>query len=166
FRAVLGEGNRVHLTWSTESEIQNDYFTLMHSVDGYDFEPVVIIDGAGTINEPRDYFFWDAVGSGVHYYALWQTDLNGHTEQVGDIVSVSIKPDVLTKVYRSGDSLVVEHSSFEVLDCKIISLGGQILYTYKVAGPETRIPLPVQVDGIYLVQIGNTPVKKISLFQK
>jgi hypothetical protein len=76
------EANRknenVKVDWVTASETNNDYFTLERSENGYEFEPISILDGAGTSNVPLSYSQIDYnVSSSGLYYRLKQTDYDG-----------------------------------------------------------------------------------------
>jgi len=79
FDAVLNrEESRVELSWTTASEINNDYFTVERSAEGLDFESVAIVPGAGnssqrlyyTANDDNPYY-------GISYFRLKQTDYDG-----------------------------------------------------------------------------------------
>jgi hypothetical protein len=71
-KSITGEN---HITWSTASETNNDYFTLERSVDGKNFETVAVIDGAGNSAKPLNYSYVDTkFERTVNYYRLKQTD--------------------------------------------------------------------------------------------
>jgi len=70
----------VVLYWTTKSEINNDYFTLERCYDGYNFESISIINGAGYSNSEIKYSFLDYnARHGTIYYRLFQTDFDGST---------------------------------------------------------------------------------------
>ncbi len=72
------------VTWVTQSEKINDYFTLERSTDGDSFEPLAKLDGAGNCNEIRHYKYVDINPMpGVSYYRLNQTDFDGKTTICG-----------------------------------------------------------------------------------
>ncbi len=72
----IGEDNL--LTWNTESEYNNDYFTLERSRNGIDFEILGIINGAQNSTTLLKYEMFDyAPFPGITYYRLKQTDYNG-----------------------------------------------------------------------------------------
>lgn len=71
-------GSVVYLEWVTESEINNDYFTIEKSKNGIDFELVEIVKGAGNSLVELTYLTKDDKPyNGVSYYRLKQTDYNG-----------------------------------------------------------------------------------------
>ncbi|MBL0053004.1 MAG: T9SS type A sorting domain-containing protein [Bacteroidetes bacterium] len=68
------------LWWTTANEINNDYFTLMKSSDGINFESIAKIKGAGNSTHILNYSFDDRhLTSAIHYYKLQQTDYNGQS---------------------------------------------------------------------------------------
>jgi hypothetical protein len=79
----------VELTWTTASEINNDYFTIEKTKDGKTFEQVATIKGAGTSNEVINYFAIDENPyQYISYYRLKQTDFDGKYKY-SDLVSVN-----------------------------------------------------------------------------
>jgi hypothetical protein len=72
------EQSIVRLDWVTASEINNQYFTVERSADGTDFEPMQMLDGAGTTTSIRNYETIDEKPlQGISYYRLKQTDFDG-----------------------------------------------------------------------------------------
>jgi uncharacterized protein YxeA len=86
--------NSVKIVWSTETETDNDYFTLFHSPDGYEYYYLTTIDGAGTTHIPKNYYFIDENPyNGVNYYVLTQTDYNGEREMFSPISSYFLRSE-------------------------------------------------------------------------
>ena len=78
------------LEWVTASEVENDYFTLMRSTNGVDFEPIATIDGAGTSNVGRSYSFMDKnAPAGLSYYRLDETNFEGKVTTAGDVITLT-----------------------------------------------------------------------------
>ncbi len=72
------EGVKNKLEWITASELNNDYFTLDHSIDGVNFETVITKEGAGNSNAVINYDAYDySPYVGKTYYRLKQTDYDG-----------------------------------------------------------------------------------------
>lgn len=90
FSAEEAKNRTVDLTWITQSEFNNEFFTVFRSQDGVNFEKVDDIAGAGTSNTSQYYYLKDENPySGISYYKLKQTDFNGDSEEF-DIISVGI----------------------------------------------------------------------------
>lgn len=96
FHAVA-VGNTVELKWQTETELNNDYFTIERSSDGETFTGIEIVQGAGNSSQHRNYETVDLNPlAGTSYYRLKQTDYNG-AFTYSDVVSVTInKSDLFT----------------------------------------------------------------------
>lgn len=103
-------GDYVVLSWSTATEINNDYFTLYRSTDGFDWEIIGNIMGAGNSNHKIDYEHIDYNPyTSITYYKLEQTDFDGTTESFRYAVIDGVKIDYI-KIYNIGRSTVVESS--------------------------------------------------------
>ncbi|QCR23186.1 T9SS type A sorting domain-containing protein [Pontibacter sp. SGAir0037] len=73
----------VTLQWKTATEIKNDRFEIERSKDGFAFEKIGTVKGAGTSNTEQNYQFTDAKAfwnSDIQYYRLKQIDENGSFE--------------------------------------------------------------------------------------
>jgi len=82
FEAVI-DNTSVKLMWKTESEINNDYFTIEKSENGINFEELDDIPGSGNSNTIKDYEYYDENPlTGTAYYRLKQTDYDGKFEYV------------------------------------------------------------------------------------
>lgn len=81
----------VDLFWATASEMNNDYFAIERSTDGFSFENIGTVDGAGNSTSIINYSFTDIFPfRGVSYYRLKQTDYDGNYKY-SDLVSVEFK---------------------------------------------------------------------------
>ena len=77
FQATAKE-QTVQLVWETASEINNDYFEVLRSVDGITFKKIGEVAGAGNSSKQLRYEFTDKLPlAGVAYYQLKQVDYNG-----------------------------------------------------------------------------------------
>jgi hypothetical protein len=66
------------ITWSTASEINNDYFTIEHSADAANWILIKTVDGAGNSSTLRNYSFTDYITrNAVSYFRLKQIDFDG-----------------------------------------------------------------------------------------
>jgi len=80
FNVKKGSENQAFLTWSTATESNNSYFTVQRSADGLKFSDVTRVDklGSGNSTSTLNYNAVDSKPlSGVSYYRIKQTDLNG-----------------------------------------------------------------------------------------
>lgn len=73
--------NQTHLHWSTVSELNNDYFEVEFSKDGYVFTPVGRVRGYGNSSDLREYaYIHENRNVKVAYYRLKQVDYDGQYE--------------------------------------------------------------------------------------
>lgn len=78
--AAKCENEEVILRWSTDSEFNNDFFTIESSFDASDWNSIATVDGAGTTTTLTNYAWTDLSNPGRSmYYRLSQTDNNGQT---------------------------------------------------------------------------------------
>lgn len=93
FNAFLSEGIEKYVTleWSTHSEANNHYFTTYKSYDGYVWEELTKVGGAGNSNVLLNYTSRDDnPRPGYQYYKLRQTDYDGNYEEF-NVVSVGLE---------------------------------------------------------------------------
>ena len=91
---LLEEQIAVLLKWITASEKNNDYFTVWRSIDGYNWDIINITHGAGISQTILEYIYLDRdPNTGINYYNLSQTDLDGNTEF---FVIISVDVDILS----------------------------------------------------------------------
>ncbi len=96
---ALKENKSVLLRWSTASEIDNDHFTIERGNNGFDFEPIGLIAGAGNSTSVIHYEFRDSrPENGINYYRLVQYDFDG-TATRSDVKTVDFGKDQIFSVF-------------------------------------------------------------------
>ncbi len=135
----INEINSIY--WQTASEQNNDYFTLSHSTDGYNFTQLAQIDGSGNTDQTLSYSFDHArPAAGINYYKLSSTDFDGSTYLKG-IIAVNTKSKlsfynvITSSIELSGKSSVA-----------LYTLEGRLILT---ADKTTQIPF--NESGVYLL---------------
>ncbi len=81
-----------HLTWTTGSEINNDYFLIQYSYDAQTWTDLDKVYGAGNSNEVIHYEYYDVncFHNSTVYYRLIQYDFDG-TETIFNIQHISLE---------------------------------------------------------------------------
>src|SRR5690606_15746854 len=123
-------GNVSHLSWRTESEINNSYFTLERSSNAIDFTAIKTISGAGTSHSGIDYEYYDKTPQGgVNYYRLSQTDFDG-TRTYFDIQSVYFEPYSGVNIYPNPNkgTFSIERESNHPVRMRIIDMFGKVVW--------------------------------------
>jgi hypothetical protein len=86
------EGDRDSLWWEIYSEYNNDYYTILYSKDGYNFEPKYNVPSEGK----HKYSTKNTVGGG--YFILRQTDYDGKFEDLDVIYVTEYKKRMIIKI--------------------------------------------------------------------
>ena len=87
FKGVPSE-NHNHITWSTASEHNNNYFEIETTIDGIEYHTINRMSGSGNSNTKIDYEFDDYnIGNDINYYKLKQTDYDGKF-RYSDLISI------------------------------------------------------------------------------
>lgn len=78
---LISAGQEVLCTWQTATELNSDYFTVERSADGFIWEDIGTMNGAGTTTIPQAYEWVDRNPlPGQSYYRIRQTDFNGEED--------------------------------------------------------------------------------------
>ncbi len=153
----------VKLTWSTASEMNNDYFDIERSVDGGQWISIAKVKGNGTKNSISNYIFIDHISSIKHqtpyiYYRLKQTDFNG-----AFIYSATktIEFDVLENTtvitpQPAKDFIKVRVNNNSEYRYVIIDASGKVVLKGSSSIIETEINISTLASGLYYLQIQNS----------
>ncbi len=112
---IVPEG--IALDWTTASESENDYFTVMRSENAIDWTPIADIDGAGESQSEIRYGFVDVHPLvGTNYYKLRQTDHDGDFEDSHTIaIFWQLFDSSWTRVYGLGGNLIRDWATEHLL---------------------------------------------------
>lgn len=81
FETSLLDSKKVKITWQTESENNNNYFSVERSIDGIKWNELTRVNGAGNSLSSLKYTAFDNNPfTGISYYRLKQTDFDGQFE--------------------------------------------------------------------------------------
>jgi len=165
------ENHAIDISWSTASEINNDYFTIYRSVDGDKFEEIKRITGSGTTSEPQTYSFTDNHAPvGDIYYKLSQTDFDGLTENFM-ITSINcFTPDdnfslkVFPNPFREHLNIVFTNWPEDKTTLRLIDMQGRLILQKSeiIQGINTQIQLSFDdlLPGMYMLNLCNNLVNK------
>lgn len=147
----------VELKWTTASEVNNDYFIIEKSMDGFNFKVIGQVDGAGNSTVVNEYGFIDQGGNSnsTIYYRIVDVDFFGEKKyhQVAILKSV-VAPGI--------SSLIVENYTFglglnnlsdHATLVTIKSIDGKQIYLADVSGIKEFNCLLDLNAGVYLVTI-------------
>jgi|GEM_PF-6171427 len=157
------------LRWTTKYEKNNDYFTVLRSTDGENWEEVERVEGAGTSNNELSYETYDEnIRMGTIYYRLKQTDFDGEftysniivlnrgSEDTG-IINVSPNP-------TAGEvtiNIVSTESEGEIV---ITTINGQVMHRSMINNKGVHAVNYDMTDlpqGVYLVNYKDASTQSI-----
>ena len=151
------------LKWATASELDNDYFTIERSTDGYNFEAITFVSAEGSSLTTLRYEFLDKQAlNGVSYYRLLQTDFDGTTTVSATITLKRNEADFgFNDIYPVPANDFVEVSFNVVEDVRaeiqIFNLAGSLMATYNENAIKGTNSMTVDVSnysaGVYFVTV-------------
>lgn len=88
------------LEWVTATEVNNDFFTLERGMDGYTFEEIATVKGAGNSNSVKSYKSLDKEPlNGINYYRLKQTDVDGTVKYAPNVIALKNEKEIDYTLY-------------------------------------------------------------------
>ncbi len=166
FSAQVLPENNVRIKWTTESELNNDYFIIERSVNSKTFNEIGRMPGFGNTNTTHAYAFTDhsPIPTGITYYRLCQVDKNGNTQysksaaihlqsELHDSYSVfSDTENNLLKIY-------VPNCKNQIVSCMLTDALGKVILSkqYQLHDEDCAIGIGMQssAKGIYFLKIAN-----------
>ncbi len=152
FQGDLDQGDAV-LSWHTASELNNEYFEILHSKNGVDFTPIGRVQGAGSTSEVTEYSYVDRNVTGINYYQLRQVDFDGASEEFNIIrieselsSSLTIYPNPIPS--NIDFSIRIKEINTDDTTIKIISLDGREVFRKTVK------------DSSNLIKVGTSQLEK------
>ncbi|MBN8701770.1 MAG: T9SS type A sorting domain-containing protein [Bacteroidetes bacterium] len=163
FSAKLNEHKTVDVSWTTVTEINNEYFTVEKSADGIDFEAVQQIDGAGNSSEVISYQIVDENPfKGISYYRLKQTNFDG-SYTYSKPVSINNAISGVVSIYPNPSldgSITIKVSENTAIDKLVITdISGKIVFQNNSITSEQTSSISNSIEvsglavGVYLVSV-------------
>jgi len=158
-------GESVDLEWTTQTEINNDYFTIERSANGKEFYPISEVEGAGNSVEALRYAIQDLEPiEGVSYYRLKQTDYDG-TYTYSEMVAIEIIRDhknFKIDFIHSAETQVnvfIDGGEAYLTSLEVYDVTGRLVYSKALAGNQNvrNVPIPGHnlSQGIFYVRISD-----------
>jgi hypothetical protein len=136
---------KVEIKWTTLAEINNDYFEIERSYDGFQWTVIGRTKAIGISNQLTDYKYYDYFPKkGINYYRIRQTDFNGTTE-LSKTIAVRFSNETQETIHlthlQNATSLLLWSSQNLVPVCiEIFTPEGRLLQKIK------EISLPAEID--------------------
>jgi biopolymer transport protein ExbB len=172
--------NSVKITWSTATEINNDYFTIEKAINTVNYEVVDEVVGAGNSNSIKQYsYIDDNVFEGLSYYRLKQTDFDGKFEyfppqainnniEASQFKISTVKPNPFTSQF----TVVIESKNAGMADFILSGMNGKRIHDIQIELNEGRteynyIDGNKLTSGTYLLNIKkNDIVTTVKIIKK
>jgi hypothetical protein len=156
--------NFVKVSWTTTSELNNDYFLVQKSIDGVNWSNIGTVKGAGNSEKLVKYSFNDMNPvNGVQFYRLQQFDINGESEFTSVVPvrfntnsnneTVTVYPNPAT-----GNTLNVNINSNDEGNANVSiinNLGQKVLEFNNLTGTAFTFDINDLASGIYTVQVSS-----------
>lgn len=154
---------KVKISWTTATEINNDKFIIERSSDGENFEAISEVRGAGNSREINEYAVVDANPlKGTSYYRLTQVDFDGRSETFAPVaVRMDGKSLVIETISSKQEAGSIEMNIFspssKATSIRVIDLSGRTIASENinlVEGYQTvTINAKTLASGIHLIQL-------------
>ena len=155
----------VQINWSTNSETNNEFFSVERSRNGSDFESIGETSGAGNSTSELNYEFMDERPyTGRNYYRIKQVDFDGHFSY-SPIKSLMLSTsDAAINIFPNPttDFITIERASDEDASYSIYNLNGKLM---KLGVLQNKVINLIDLDqGAYWFEItenGKRSIHKI-----
>lgn len=163
FTAVQ-QDHSIIINWTTETELNNEYFTVEKSLDANHFEAIALVKGSGTSSSSLTYHAADAFPfTGLNYYRLKQTDYNGSfsysniiscvASGLGMMKVLSVNPNPVTTFI----DITTDISDDEELNVELLTVNGRLVlrnvYFVKKDIQHLYVDLADVLEGIYFLRV-------------
>ncbi len=170
FSAKCDNGKTI-LNWTTQSEVNNNFFVLEKSKDGRNFREIGKVFGNGTINTVSNYEFKDyEKNEHTVYYRLLQVDYDGSVTYHNIISSVCEdifdEDDLIIINNPDNFELVITNSKSAEINVYMIDYSGRLVYSEneRLSESDNRIIIPKKglSAGLYniVLQTSNNIITK------
>jgi hypothetical protein len=148
-------GKSIQLSWTTLTEINNNYFELERSKNGIAYTKIATVNtyGNGNSSTEQQYPFTDLQpGSGTHFYRVKQVDKDGRGTY-SNVVKVNLSKGV--EIILAPNPVTNTFSLFpaaEVKEVQLFDAAGKLVKTFT---PAQLYDVAVLPKGMYVLHITN-----------
>lgn len=164
FTAEITESNNVALNWTTNSENNNDYFTVLKSTDAVEWKELERVEGAGNSSITLNYSTIDTrPTNGYTYYKLKQTDFDGQVSY-SNIQSIEFESTGIEVYPNPAKTLFEVHGNKDELSTvQLFTLVGEdvseTIQIEYVSDHFVRVNVERLKAGIYILKTASKLVK-------
>lgn len=157
FEVQLVEANQVNIEWTTATEENNDYFEVLHSTNGVDFEVIATLNGAGNSNVMQYYQAMDYnAAEGVNYYQLKQIDYDGKST-LSNIQTVRVDANNMISLYPNpaniGQQINVQFQEILNYQVEVYDISGRLVLNFSGADSQLQFSTESLSKGNYILRL-------------
>jgi len=152
--------NANQLSWTTASEVNNDYFSLERSQDGISYEEITKVRSQGNSNQKTRYSHNDVAifTADKYYYRIIQYDLDG-TKYVHSKVLIlnGVAPKTKLHIFPVPvkDLITLQFDNENNTDYSILvyAMTGDLILEKQISSRQRQIDLSALTNGMYTIAI-------------
>lgn len=156
---VEAEGCFAYITWSTVSEINNDYFSIEYSYDGVDWTEINKVYGAGNSNEVIHYshYDFDCFHNQLVYYRIVQVDFDG-TKSSSKVKPLNVVKPYTVKIFPNPtkENTTVEiNAEFGDRTGNVVvrNMSGQKVFSKSIVNGKNQLNLMQLAPDTYIIKV-------------
>lgn len=160
--------NTTSMMWSTASEVNNAGWFVQRSHDGINWEALAFVEGKGNSTAYLHYGFVDnAPLSGINFYRLRQTDLDGK-EFYSDMKEVRFAIGTDVKLYPNPTNGILHlENVIEGTHYTIYNVKGQEMCNGKIKDQQNTINISDLQNGLYAIRLTmNEDITVLKVFKQ
>ena len=149
--------DKVMVIWATAAEINNNYFEVLRSNDGVNFEVIGTVQGNGNSNVLINYQFADQnPENGMNFYRLRQVDFDG-TTTLTEIVEVNAGNQAQISLYpnpaNTNDQIQIRSDVDAPMTVEVYSMAGQLVSQASSNNGSLSLAANQLAKGMYVLRI-------------
>lgn len=156
FNVQCRSNNLVEVNWTTQTEYNNDFFTIEKSEDGENWNEIANIKGAGNSSSEKNYTYkYQDNIKALTYFRLKQTDFdrNSKYSQIMAMNGCNVKGKGLLVIFPNPASTeVVLNTDTEGMGVEIYNLLGINVASYTLERGDNKIDVSSLPNGTYYLK--------------
>ena len=156
---VQKANSSAQLDWSTDQELNSNYFSIERSADGRKWNSILRVNAAGNSTTVKNYRAFDnAPLNGVNYYRLKQFDLDGKFEY-SSVKSISFNKEfnisVTPNPAKDFFTVSVDKKDNKIISIEISDITGKVIRKLSSLQSFVSISTTGLAKGMYFVKVSD-----------
>jgi hypothetical protein len=158
---VIANGKAAKLSWTTASEMNNNFFVVERGTDGTNFSPIATVRSKGNSSNPQSYQIIDnTLTKGTFYYRLKQVDFDGNKNYSSTRSLKISEQSVFNVIFSEGTnyaSVIFDAASNKATNIAMYDNNGRLISSKQVSYTSGYNNLKVDISnlpkGIYFISM-------------